>query len=358
MAHEIDTTTGKASIFTGNGQKPWHGLGVTIAGQATSAEAIKLAGLDWSVLQLPLFAELNGAGTLRIETPDRANVRSDTGALLGTVGAQYQPLQNSEAFAFMDGIVGEGQAAYHTAGAVFGGKKVWMLAKLPRTIKTTRKDVSECYLLLTNCHDGTEAMRFLTTTVRVVCNNTLSLSLNAAGQSGVWYRHTGDLSAKLGEARKMLGMADEAITELETATQKLAATKLTAKELGDYAQTLFPHDDEHCAALVKRMAKEKDDRAQLMRQLLANHEELTEQTRKRNEGIVEQILANHENERQAVAKRGTAWAAYNAVSEWVDWQRGSRTADKHFATTLFGKGNDLKIDALDLAVAYADASAA
>src|SRR5262249_15253692 len=109
MAHEIDITTGSAAVFTGNGQKPWHSLGVTIQGMATSAEAVKLAGLDWQVCQAIAYGDVNGE---KIDSGSRINWRSDTGAVLGTVGSEYTVCQNADCFSFMDAIVGQGAAAY------------------------------------------------------------------------------------------------------------------------------------------------------------------------------------------------------------------------------------------------------
>lgn len=353
MAHEIDTTTGKAAIFCGNGQKPWHGLGTVIAGQATSAEAIKLATLDWRVEQAIAYATIGGE---LIDSGSRLNYRDDTNAVLGTVGSQYKPLQNVDAFAFMDSIVGNGAAAYDTAGALFGGRKVWMLAKLPKVIKTTRKDVTEAFILLTNAHDGSESMRFFLTTTRVVCNNTLTLALNTGDGSrgnGITYRHTGGLMDRLEQAKEYLGIIDLSLDKLADATQRLHKAKMTTAQVADYANSLFPSDSDECARLLNRMADEQTERASIMRELLNGHEAMTDRTRKENAAIVEMILANHENERQAVAGRGTAWTAYNSVSEWVDHQNESKTAEKHFESTTVGNGNAIKMDAFDLAMSYA-----
>jgi phage/plasmid-like protein (TIGR03299 family) len=130
MPHEIDTT-GRAAVFT-VGTPPWHRLGITVADAQTSEEAIRLAALDWSVEPWPFIARHNGTDR---EVPDRvANIRADTGAVLGVVSRDYQIFQNSDAFAFMDSIVGDRLAMYETAGAIRGGRLVWMMARLPRTV--------------------------------------------------------------------------------------------------------------------------------------------------------------------------------------------------------------------------------
>jgi len=130
MSHEIDTTTGTAAVFTA-GTPPWHGLGRNVGEAVTSQQAIELAGLDWKVVQWPISAvSPDGWGTVAAKD-HVANVRADTKSVLGIVGRKYQPFQNGEAFQFADAVVGEGLAKYETAGALRGGKRVWMLLNSP-----------------------------------------------------------------------------------------------------------------------------------------------------------------------------------------------------------------------------------
>ncbi|HVT87735.1 MAG TPA: DUF932 domain-containing protein [Tepidisphaeraceae bacterium] len=132
MAHEIDQTTGKAAVFV-TGEPAWHRLGTVIEQATTSAQAIGLAGLDWNVAQWPVRAfgpDNLGAGA---DIPDVvANVRTDTKAVLGVVGRRYRVFQNREAFDFMDALVGDKLAMYETAGSLHGGKRVWMMARIPK----------------------------------------------------------------------------------------------------------------------------------------------------------------------------------------------------------------------------------
>ncbi|MBA4188257.1 MAG: hypothetical protein C0467_09655, partial [Planctomycetaceae bacterium] len=174
MAHEIDTTTGNAAVFT-VGQPPWHRLGVTVAEAQTSEEAIKLAGLNWGVEQWSVVAR--HAGLERAVTGRVANVRSDTGAVLGVVSNGYRVFQNKSAFDFFDAMVQEKLAIFETAGSLKGGRQVWMLARLPKTLRAAGEDEIRPYVLLTNSHDGCRALRMIPTTIRVVCANTLNLAL-------------------------------------------------------------------------------------------------------------------------------------------------------------------------------------
>ena len=151
---------------------PWHGLGTMVQEAPTSADALRLAGLDWEVKQ----RSIQVCGGAKIEN-FKANVRSTDGKVLGVVSDRYQIVQNTEAFSFTDELVG-GDVRYETAGSLQDGRKIWLLAKMP-----TRKvidDEVEPYLCFSNTHDGSGAIRVCMTPIRVVCNNTLNLALNTA----------------------------------------------------------------------------------------------------------------------------------------------------------------------------------
>jgi phage/plasmid-like protein (TIGR03299 family) len=163
------------------GAEPWHGLGQKLDGPATSVEAIQAAHLDWDVIKVPLFTKQRGRYR---DIPNRFGVvradkssKGDT-AVLGIVGASYKPFQNRQAFAWFDGIVGEGKAIYHTAGALGEGERVWILAKLPGEIRVLGDDVVNKFLLLSNSHDGESSIQVKFTPIRVVCNNTLTMALS------------------------------------------------------------------------------------------------------------------------------------------------------------------------------------
>ena len=176
MAHNLAMTNGKTAMaYTGD--KPWHGLGTSVANAMTSAEAIGLAGLDWGVVKQPVYFANDISKYKRIENKF-ATVRVDTMDPLGIVGNVYRPLQNKEAFSFFDAIVGDKLAMYHTAGALGKGERIWLLAKLPGECWITPKDNIEKFLLLTNSHDGYSSVEFMVTPIRVVCQNTLNMAFS------------------------------------------------------------------------------------------------------------------------------------------------------------------------------------
>jgi phage/plasmid-like protein (TIGR03299 family) len=177
MAHEIDFTTQAQGSAMFAYQPAWHGFGTVVSEAQTSADALRIAGLDWTVALTDLAAIMPDGSHQPIDT-HRATMRTDTGKALGAVGLRYQPLQNRDAFAWMDEVVGEQLAIWHTCGSLRGGKDVWMLAKLPGNLEVCDRDVLDKYVLITNNHAGTGAVRLFPTSVRVVCANTLRLAIS------------------------------------------------------------------------------------------------------------------------------------------------------------------------------------
>lgn len=194
-------------------ETPWHGLGTRVEEAPTSAEALRLAGLDWTVEQHPV--QLNGGAVI---PGYKANVRSTDKHVLGIVSDRYKIVQNTEAFSFTDELIG-GDVRYETAGSLQNGKRVWLLAKMPQT--KVAGDEVDPYLCFTNTHDGTGSIRVCMTPIRVVCNNTLNVALRSASRS--WSAcHMGDMDNKLQEARHCLDLADQYMESLNKYADQLA----------------------------------------------------------------------------------------------------------------------------------------
>ena len=208
------------SMFYAGREKPWHGLGTQVDEAPTSADALRLAGLDWKVERKPIQV----CGGRKVDN-FFANVRSSDGAVLGVVSDRYQVVQNAEAFAFTDALI-EGEVRYETAGSLMGGRKIWLLAKLPD--REIVGDKTEPYLCFSNTHDGSGAIRVCMTPIRVVCNNTLNIALNGAKRA--WsVRHTGDIQAKLHEARMCLDMANKYMDKLAVYADQMANKSITKR---------------------------------------------------------------------------------------------------------------------------------
>ena len=233
-------------------ETPWHRMGRIVADAPTSADAIIAAGLDWKVNQ----CEMTLAGT-DIVVPDAyANVRSSDNAVLGVVGNRYAIVQNEEAFAFTDSLIGEG-CVYETAGSLKGGKVIWLLARLPESIQIAGDEVNP-YLCFTNSHDGSGAVKVCSTPVRVVCNNTLNLALKTARRT--WsVRHTGNIEGKLAEAAETLQLASTYLTELKTESEALALKKFDTDTLIKVIDALLPTPEDLTGRKRENIVAVKND---------------------------------------------------------------------------------------------------
>ena len=230
-------------------EKPWHGLGTEVSEAPTSADALRLAGLDWEVQQ----KNIQVCGGSKIENY-KANVRSTDGSVLGVVSDSYKIVQNAEAFSFTDELIG-GDVRYETAGSLRGGKKIWLLAKMPE--RKIAGDAVEPYLCFSNAHDGTGAIRVCMTPIRVVCNNTLNLALNTAKRQ--WSaRHMGNIEQKMQEARMCLQLADAYMDGLGDYADKLANKTINDEELDKILNEMFPVE-ENDSERKKTMAKKAKD---------------------------------------------------------------------------------------------------
>ena len=228
-------------------EKPWHGLGTMVAEAPNSKDALRLAGLNWKVLQEPVYTENE-----ELIQGYKANVRDTDRKVLGVVTDRYKVIQNEEAFAFTDTLLGEG-VRYETAGSLQEGRRGWMLARLPREFIIGGERISP-YMVFSNTHDGSGAVKTALTPIRVVCNNTLNLALRTAKRS--WSMiHTGDISGKIEEAKNTLLLADEYMTALGQEFENLRKIKLSEKQVLDYIKILLPMEENY--SLLQKRGVEK-----------------------------------------------------------------------------------------------------
>ena len=206
-------------------EKPWHGLGTIVKEAPTSEEALRLAGLDWDVVQSPIYTNHG-----KVEGY-KANIRSTDRQVLGVVSDPYRIVQNTEAFSFTDELLGQG-VRYETAGSLMGGRKVWLLARLPREFIIAGERISP-YLVFSNTHDGSGAVRVAVTPIRVCCNNTLNLALSTAARSFSMV-HTGDVKEKVSEAKQTLFMADNYMENLGREFERLRKQKISDQQVREY----------------------------------------------------------------------------------------------------------------------------
>ena len=307
------------------GDTPWHGLGTPVDHIMTAAEAISEAGLDWEVEVVNIFQNWKGN---RIMIENKAAIRRNTdGHVLGVLTPHYKPVQNREAFKFFDDVVGTGEAKYHTAGSLRMGQKIWMLAKIKDSM-SVKGDEVEKYLLLMNGHDGTVALKMFFTPVRVVCMNTLTAAEAGANRVETFYaKHTGNISGRMERAKEILGLSNRFFGRFLEDANRLAQLQLSPAE---FPKLL-------AAAFGTTGAVRPEDVVTL-----------NDLGSARRESEMEKVQALFEGAGKGLdtpAIRGTKWAAYNSITEYIDHCkkfRGKLPQDNRLEYVWLGNGNRIK----------------
>lgn len=319
MAHNINfnTVTEKHAFFSVK-QPAWHGLGQIVENYPTSREAIAFAGLDYEVVKAPIFAR--GAGFFDTHAiPDQfATMRTDTKAVFGVVGKDYQIVQNADAFAFFDAIVGGGDGIlYETAGALGSGERIFITAKLPGYIRVGNgDDVTEKYIFLTTSHDGSGSITAAFTPVRIVCQNTLNAALRSA-TNVVRIRHTAGAKERLEQAHKVMGVADTLSVQLEGIFNEWSKVKIEDAQVKKLVQlALCPNKETY--ELLKKGAQD----------------ELSSVFKNACEAAFEYAFAD---EAQTMATtKGTLFGAYNAVTGYYQNVRNFKTGEDKLKSICLG----------------------
>lgn len=236
----------------------------------------------------------------------KANVRVTDNTVLGMVSDRYQIVQNVDAFDFTDSLIGE-ECVYETAGSLDNGKRVWMLARMPK--QTIVGDEVVPYLCFTNGHDGSHGIETVITPVRVVCQNTLNLALQNTNRH--WKtRHVGNLQSKLEEARHTLELSKAYMENLSTTTEKLAEVKVSEDEVRNLLNNIYPVTDD-----------DTDRKKQNMQDM--------------QDGFMVCMIAP-----DILKFKGTAWGAINAAADWTQHSQPKRLTDtyqeKNFKKVLDG----------------------
>ena len=232
-------------------EKPWHGLGTIVAEAPDSKEALEVAGLDWKVIQKKIYTD-----NMEPVHGYLANVRDTDGQILGVVSNRYRVVQNEDAFAFTDALLGEG-VRYETAGSLQSGRRVWMLAKLPSEYIILGEQISP-YLVFSNTHDGSGAIKVAMTPVRVVCSNTLNLALNTTKRC--WSaKHTTNIAEKLDEARETLLFAESYMSALGAEFEELCKVRMSDKKVMEFVKTLLPMKDDMTIQQKKNVRNLQED---------------------------------------------------------------------------------------------------
>lgn len=332
MAHQIEENDGLAWVE----KAPWHGLGTRLPKPVPSEEMLIMAGLDWPVEKHPVEAVLGSGIRLPVEGQFATVKMAGKGApyALAVVGDDYSPIQNKDAFSFMDGLSMEGKVKYDVAGSLYNGRRVWVLARTGEFVIPGTDDRNLQYLLLVNDHTGAMSLRCFFTSIRVVCANTMNAALTSAekgkgkGREGVSVRHSGDVQSRMVEAQRILIRSEAVFAQYREFAERLAKKQISSAELVEFTEALVPDPEER-----------RSTRAQNIRS-----------------NIIQLFDAGMGNTERGV--KGTAWAAFNGVTEFVDHVRTNKggaqeNQDKRFVSSLWGSGETMKQTAADLLIKLA-----
>lgn len=344
MGHEIGSTDIFAGVGVQSTKRAWHGLGDEIPEGLGAVEAFQQTGLGWETELLPVHAErqiitADGVETKRIELPNhKLHIRADSGAKLGMVSDGYTPFENMQLAKLADSLVDEGHTvSVETCGSLYNGRRVYILVKLPRTIVAAPGDTMQQYILIGNGHGGFAALTTYPTSIRVVCANTLRWSERDIAK-GAKFRHSGDFETKVKQARLMLGLAEKENDTFEQQVKALVAKQLGVSETFEYMHRSY----DKCFGKID-MEGDADTVAKLL---------------KKRDEVTAKWMANVEDPKQQIEGiRGTAWAAYNAVSQWHDHERGRyksvHESGARVHSNIFGKSQEHKLRAFREAMTVA-----
>lgn len=327
MAHLIDMSNGRANMAY-VGETPWHGLGSELTQGADIDQWRVEAGLNWTVERTPVMYRPVGKA-VPLRGTSEVLYRNDTFGQLGIVSDRYKIVQPAEVLEFFRDVVGAGGMNLETAGSLDDGKKVWALAKTGESFAIKGQDRVEGYLLLSTSFDGSMATRAQFTSVRVVCNNTLSIA-TADTKGAIVIPHSAQFDAR--GVKIDLGILDGAFNSFEDKANALADRKLTNQEaMGLLASIMVPGFD-----------PKNEDKGALDTML---------STKRMNQVMtVFDLYQKAGMGSNLKSADGTAWGLVNAVTEYVDHQ-ASRNVNNRFRSAQFGAGATMKTDAFTKALA-------
>ena len=319
MAHMVET---KAYA----GEVPWHGLGTKVPADLTPEQMLEAAELDWTVDKVDLTYQ-DEEGYDMVVPGKKGLVRSKDGAYLDTVGDDWNPLQNQEAFEFFNDFVQAGDMEMHTAGSLEDGRRVWALAKIKEAVfETVKGDVTENYLLFSNPHKYAKSIDIRMTPIRVVCNNTITMALNGVSDTMVKVSHRNEFDADA--VKETLGVAQEKLDVYREATQFLSTKRFTKDTLIEYFNGLHSPN------------KKFEDDVPVIDQITP---------------LVRQSLDIIDTQPGAEFARGSWWQAFNTVTYMSDHLQG-RSNDSRLQSAWYGSHLKKKQKALESASEYAEAA--
>jgi phage/plasmid-like protein (TIGR03299 family) len=315
------------------GEVPWHGLGIHLAQPATLDEAIKVGGLDWQVGEVDLMTAddppspvTKRKGIVRLDRPP-----GDDRRVLGVAHKGFKPIQNRDAGLLFDAIFGNGKRVYHTGGYLGLGEIIWLLAKIDRTLRIGTEDIVEPYALMANSHDGSMAFNIRLTTVRVVCQNTLSLAMHQRLGQHFRRAHQGSFAEHAQAAQDFFKATLNELDSIAKSYTRLSQLQCSEDTFQQLIQALLPEPKK--PRNFERNPGLRSAWEKRIAEIQAAREKISE-LRENGKGM------------QLGGSRGTFWGVLNAVLEYVDHHR--KIDGPRISYVLLGDGMELKTRAFSM----------
>ena len=311
---------------------PWHKMGTIVQDKLVSREAIIAAELDWEVVKTPIYVLVDNNVVLVKEKV--AVMRVTDRRVYATVTPKFEPIQNVDAFQFFDRVVGT-EVKYDVAGALNNGARIWMTARLPKTSDIAGEEMED-YLLLVNSHDGSLALQMFFTKVRVVCANTLDMALNNEA-TRFYFRHVKGVHDKIDDAKEILGFAVKANEDTTEKMNALIAKKWTEKQMAGLLNAVLKPE----VLLLNAGEKAIDFTVPNFQEKA--RVEVGVRLQKTMNDINRLVYEGKGQDNPAI--QGTAYQAYNAVTEYTDHARAYKQG-KELSGIWFGTGRQMRERAL------------
>tara|TARA_R100000008_G_scaffold18568_1_gene9436 strand:- start:21 stop:995 length:975 start_codon:yes stop_codon:yes gene_type:complete len=324
MAHQVET-------MAYAGETPWHGLGTRVSNDLSVDEMLEQSGLNWKVRAIPVVGKADG---IEIKSDHQMLIRESDNKQLTMITDKWNPVQNQEAFDFFREFVDAGSMEMHTAGSLQGGRWVWVLAKISESFELFGGDKVDSYLLFSNPHIYGRGVEIRFTPTRVVCNNTLNLSLGNATDNKVRLNHRSTFDAEM--VKEALGIASEKMSKYKEMAQFLGSKTYKTENVAEYMKSVFPGYSKKDIAQPETLTE-----AQIASLGLS-----------RNAKGALDIL---ETQPGANYAPGTWWNAYNACTYMTDHVIG-KTQESRLTSAWYGLNKSVKVKALEKAVEYAEAA--
>ena len=324
MAHQVET-------MAYAGETPWHGLGTKVSNNLSVDEMLKESGLDWKVRAIPVVGKADG---IEIKSDHKMLIRESDNKQLTMITDKWNPVQNHEAFDFFREFTDQGSMEMHTAGSLQGGRWVWVLAKVSESFELFGGDKVDSYLLFSNPHIYGRGVEIRFTPTRVVCNNTLNLSLGTATDSKVRLNHRSTFDPDM--VKETLGIAKDKMDKYKEMAKFLGSKSYKKEIVAEYMKSVFP-------GYARKDIAEPDTLSQA---------QIASLGLSRNAKGALDIL---ETQPGANFAPGSWWNAYNACTFMTDHVIG-KTQESRLTSSWYGLNKSVKVKALEKAVEYAEAA--